>query len=209
LVAIERRALPRRRRWSCRPPARCGLGARRHALHLLRKPLEPIADGADFAARAHDLAVEGIFALGVTAVRLRDAALELDLSLHLAAVGFCDAALEFDLLLLDLLLRLAIGAGAAALSMAAPGAARPFVLDLIILLIVVGKQCDLVVLIVGLDDVVEPLADRHAGAPRRRARRLACFRTKTSQIPGTARFHSHDQNHIGRNSVWPAERALV
>ena len=95
--------------------------------------------------------------------------------------------------------------------MAVLGAARPLILDLIVLVIVVGKQRDRVVLVLvfELDDVVEPLADRHAGAPRRRARRLACFRTKASQIPGTARFHSHDQNHIGRNSVWPAERALV
>jgi hypothetical protein len=47
-----------------------------------------------------------------------------------------------------------------------------------------------IVRIVRLDDVVEPLADRHAGAARRLIGGGPRFGTKTSEIPRTARFHS-------------------
>jgi hypothetical protein len=43
------------------------------------------------------------------------------------------------------------------------------------------------------DDVVKPLPNRHARAPRGFARGSARFRTETSEIPRTARFHSHVQ----------------
>jgi hypothetical protein len=72
-------------------------------------------------------------------------------------------------------------------ALATPAAARPLVL------FVVEKQCRLVVFIVGLDDIVEPLADRHAGAARGRACSLTRIGAQASQVPRTARFHSYDQ----------------
>ena len=57
-----------------------------------------------------------------------------------------------------------------------------------------------------LDHAVEPFADRHAGSPRGGACSLARFRTKTSQIPRTARFHAHVPNHM-RSRMCPVFRA--
>ena len=80
----------------------------------------------------------------------------------------------------------------------APGsrAARPLV---VVLVVIVGEQRRLVVVIfvVRLDDVVEPFADRHAGSPRRRANGFARLGAQASEIPRTARFHSHAQSHMG------------
>jgi hypothetical protein len=62
----------------------------------------------------------------------------------------------------------------------------------------VGEQCRLVFEVVfRLDDVIEPLADRHAGPTRFRACGLPRFRAKAFQIPWTARFHSHAKTCIG------------
>jgi hypothetical protein len=44
-----------------------------------------------------------------------------------------------------------------------------------------------------LDNVAEPLTDRQAGRAGGLARSSARFRTETSEIPWTARFHSHVQ----------------
>jgi hypothetical protein len=43
-----------------------------------------------------------------------------------------------------------------------------------------------------LDHTVEPFADRHIGWARGRTRRLALFRTETSEIPRNAGFHSRE-----------------
>jgi hypothetical protein len=51
----------------------------------------------------------------------------------------------------------------------------------------------LVILIGRSNDGVEPLADRHAGPTRGVARCRARLRTETSQVPRTARSHSHVQ----------------
>ena len=51
--------------------------------------------------------------------------------------------------------------------------------------------------VVRLDDVIEPFADRHAGSPRRRAHGFPRLGAQASEIPRTARFHSHDQSHMG------------
>jgi len=66
------------------------------------------------------------------------------------------------------------------------------------LAIEIGGPCRLAVLIVvWLDDAVEPFADRHAGSSRRFARSLTCLPTEASQIPRTARFHSRAQTTSG------------
>ncbi|MGC2124030.1 MAG: hypothetical protein WA652_14360, partial [Xanthobacteraceae bacterium] len=51
-----------------------------------------------------------------------------------------------------------------------------------------------------LDDVVEPLPDRHAGTARRVAGSFARLWTEASEIPRTARFHCAP-NHFGRNEM--------
>jgi hypothetical protein len=57
-------------------------------------------------------------------------------------------------------------------------AARPFVLKLVVF--IEKRRRLVVVFVVGLNDVVEPLADRLAGAARGRARGLACFGAQAS-----------------------------
>jgi hypothetical protein len=49
-----------------------------------------------------------------------------------------------------------------------------------------------IVIIGRLDHAVEPFADRHIGWSRGRTRRLALFRTETSEIPRNAGFHSRE-----------------
>ena len=93
------------------------------------------------------------------------------------------------------------------LPLIAPGsrAARPLV---VVLVVIVGEQRRLVVVIfvVRLDDVVEPFADRHAGSPRRRAHGFARLGAQASEIPRTARFHSHAQSHMGGAGCSPPSR---
>ena len=70
-----------------------------------------------------------------------------------------------------------------------------------------GRRRELAILRISrLDHAVEPFADRHAGSPRGSACSLARLRTKTSQIPRTARFHAHVPNHM-RSRMCPVFRA--
>ena len=62
------------------------------------------------------------------------------------------------------------------------------------LVVEIGRPpCLVTVLVSGLDDIVEPLTDRHTGCARGLARGRSRFRTETSEIPRAARFHSHVQ----------------
>src|SRR5580704_13707633 len=92
------------------------------------------------------------------------------------------------------------------LALIAPGsrAARPVV----VLVVIVGEQGRLVVIVfvVRLDDIVEPFADRHAGSPRCRAHGFARLGAQASEIPRTARFHSHAQSHMGGAGCPPPSR---
>jgi hypothetical protein len=56
-----------------------------------------------------------------------------------------------------------------------------------------GPPRFLVLLIGRLNDGIEPLPNRHAGLACSLTRGRTGFRMETSQIPGTARFHSHVQ----------------
>jgi hypothetical protein len=70
----------------------------------------------------------------------------------------------------------------------------PLIESLIGLAIDLGRPPRLLVVLIGrLDDGIEPFADRHAGSARGVACRRTRFRTETSQIPRTARSHSHVQ----------------
>jgi hypothetical protein len=64
--------------------------------------------------------------------------------------------------------------------------------------------------VVRLDDVVEPLANRLARPTCFRARCLSRFRTKASQVPRTARFHSHAKTCLGIRMclIWPARMSV-
>ncbi|HTP92719.1 MAG TPA: hypothetical protein VMJ52_13335 [Xanthobacteraceae bacterium] len=64
---------------------------------------------------------------------------------------------------------------------------RPVVVEAVIEIAVHRRL--IVFVVFGPDDAVEPLTDRHAGFTCGFARSLACFGAKTSQVPGTARFH--------------------
>ena len=77
-----------------------------------------------------------------------------------------------------------------------PRAARPLV---VVFVVIIGEQRRLVVVlfVVRFDDVIEPFADRHAGSPRCRAHGFPRLGAQASEIPRTARFHSHDQSHMG------------
>ena len=55
----------------------------------------------------------------------------------------------------------------------------------------------------GANHSVKPFADRHSGAARGVTRSRAGFRTETSEIPWTARFHSRAQIDAGRIGCAP------
>jgi hypothetical protein len=54
------------------------------------------------------------------------------------------------------------------------------------------------VVVIALDDAVEPFADRGAGLPCGLACSVARLRTVTSKIPRTTRFHSRAQDRGGQ-----------
>jgi hypothetical protein len=58
-----------------------------------------------------------------------------------------------------------------------------------------------IIVVVALDDGIEPFADRHAGPAGGLARGFACFGAEASEIPRSARFHLRP-NHI-RGAGWP------
>jgi hypothetical protein len=71
----------------------------------------------------------------------------------------------------------------------------------VLALVVTRVGAAVIVLIVfGLDDVVEPLADRHAGLARGAASGFARFWTEASQVPRSARFHCAPKSH---REEWP------
>jgi hypothetical protein len=70
---------------------------------------------------------------------------------------------------------------------------RAWPMAVVWLAIIVASPPALVVLFDGLDDRVEPFTDRQSRTARGLARRGTRFRTETSEIPRTARFHSHVQ----------------
>jgi hypothetical protein len=67
------------------------------------------------------------------------------------------------------------------------------------------------IVVIALDDAVEPFADRGAGLPCGLACSVARLRTVTSKIPRTARFHSRAQDRggsLGRSRAGARKRTI-
>ncbi|MFZ3357285.1 MAG: hypothetical protein WA177_00870, partial [Xanthobacteraceae bacterium] len=177
--------------------------ALRDAFELLGQAVETGMDLAEFLAGERALAFDLNFALALL------------VTARLACVfGFAFALLLAARLVLDLgfvlavVARLALLVARTAPLFAAMVAARflarfvpRLIAPVVVVVVVISDAHWLAMIVVALlDDVVEPLPDRHAGTARRVAGSFARLWTEASEIPRTARFHCAP-NHFGRNEM--------
>ncbi|MGA7790213.1 MAG: hypothetical protein WCA56_18845, partial [Xanthobacteraceae bacterium] len=181
--------------------------ALRDAFELLGQAVETGMDLAEFLAGERALAFDLNFALALL------------VTARLACVfGFAFALLLAARLVLDVgfvlavVARLALLVARTAPLFAAMVAARflarflarfvpRLIAPVVVVVVVISDAHWLAMIVVALlDDVVEPLPDRHAGTARRVAGSFARLWTEASEIPRTARFHCAP-NHFGRNEM--------